>query len=53
MEVVCNKLLHLPVLLTMGMMFLVGIIVPLVCVKIVSLLDKWIPMKWVKLAIGM
>lgn len=52
-EVVCNKLLHLPVLLTMGMMFLMGIIVPLVCVKIVSLLDKRIPMKWVKLAIGM
>lgn len=52
-EVVCNKLLHLPVLLTMGMMFLAGITVPLVCVKIVSLIDKRISMKWVKLAIGM
>ena len=52
-EVVCNKLLHFPVLLTMGMMFLAGITVPLVCVKIVSLIDKRISMKWVKLAIGM
>lgn len=52
-EVVCNKLLHLPALLTMGMMFLAGITVPLVCVKIVSLIDKRISMKWVKLAIGM
>ena len=52
-EVACNKLLHLPVLLTMGMMFLAGITVPLVCVKIVSLIDKRISMKWVKLAIGM
>lgn len=52
-EVVCNKLLHLPVLLTMGMMFLAGIAVPLIYVKIVSLIDKRIPMKWVKLAIGM
>lgn len=53
MEVVCNKLLHLPVLLTMGVMFLAGIAVPLVCVKIVSLIDKRIPVKWVKLVIGM
>ena len=52
-EVVCNKLLHFPLLLTMGMMFLAGITVPLVCVKIVSLIDKRISMKWVKLAIGM
>lgn len=52
-EVVCNKLLHFPVLLTMGMMFLAGIAVPLVCVKIVLLIDKRIPMKWVKLATGM
>ncbi len=52
-EVVCNKLLHLPVMLTMGVMFLAGIAVPLVCVKIVSLIDRRIPMKWVKLAIGM
>lgn len=52
-EVVFNKLLHLPVLLTMGMMFLAGIAVPLVCVRIVSLIDKRISMKWVKLAIGM
>jgi hypothetical protein len=51
-EVVCNKLLHLPVLLTMSTMFLAGITVPLICVKIVSLMDKRIPMKWVKLAIG-
>lgn len=52
-EVVCNKLLHLPVLLTMSTMFLVGIAVPLICVKIVSLIDKRIPMKWVKITIGM
>lgn len=52
-EVVCNKLLHLPVLLTMVMMFLAGITVPLVCVKIVSFIDNRISMKWVKLAIGM
>lgn len=52
-EVVCNKLLHLPALLTMGMMFLAGIAVPPVCIKIVSLIDKRISLKWVKLAIGM
>lgn len=52
-EVVCNKLLHLPVLLTMGLMFLAGIAVPLVCVKIVSLIDKRISAKGIKLAIGM
>ena len=52
-EVVCNKLLHLPVLLTMGLMFFAGITVPLVCVKIISLIDKRISMKWVKLAVGM
>ena len=39
--------------LLMGMMFLAGITVPLVCVKIVSLIDKRISMMWVKLAIGM
>lgn len=52
-EVVCNKLLHFPALLTMGIMFLAGIAVPLVCVKIVSLTDKRYSMKWVKAAIGM
>lgn len=52
-EVVCNKLLHLPALLTMGMMFLAGIAVPLICGKIISLIDKRISMKWIKLAIGM
>lgn len=52
-EVVCNKVLHLPALLVMGMMSLAGIAVPLICVKIVSLIDKRISVKWVKLAIGM
>lgn len=52
-EVACNKLLHLPVLLTMGMMFVAGVVVPLICVKIVSLLEKRIPMRWVKFVIGM
>lgn len=52
-EVVCNKLLHLPALLTMCVMFIAGIAVPLICVKIVSLIDKRISMKWLKLAIGM
>lgn len=52
-EVVFNKLLHLPVPLTMGLMFLVGIAVPLVCVKIVAWMDKRIPMRWVKQIIGM
>lgn len=53
LEIACNKILHLPVMLTMGMMFLGGIALPLACVKIVSLLGKWIPMKWAKLIIGM
>ncbi|MBR7179894.1 MAG: acyltransferase [Oscillospiraceae bacterium] len=52
-EVVCNRILHLPALLTMVMMFTAGVCVPLVCVKIVSILEKHIPMKWVKLVIGM
>lgn len=53
LEVVCNRILHLPVLLTMGIMFLGGITAPLICVKLVSLIEKRIPMKWVKLIIGM
>lgn len=52
-EVVFNKILHLPAAMTMGIMFLAGICVPLVCVKIVSLIEKCIPMKWVKPMIGM
>lgn len=52
-EVVFNKLLHLPVPLTMGLMFLAGIAVPLVCVKIVVWMDRRIPMRWVKQIIGM
>lgn len=52
-EVVLNKLLHLPVPLTMGLMFLAGIAVPLVCVKIVAWMDKRISMRWVKQIIGM
>lgn len=52
-EVLCNRILHLPALLTMAMMFTAGVCVPLVCVKIVSILEKHIPKKWVKLVIGM
>ena len=52
-EVVCNRLLHLPALLTMAMMFTAGVCVPLICVKIVSVFEKHVPMKWVKLVIGM
>lgn len=53
LEVLCNKILHLPVLLTMGMMFFGGILVPLICVRIVSWLEKRLSMKWVKVIIGM
>lgn len=52
-EVVCNRILHLPVLLTMGIMFAAGVGVPLICTKVVALLERRIPMKWVKLILGM
>lgn len=52
-EVLLNKLLHLPALVTMLGMFAVGILVPLICVKVVERLEKWIPVRWLRTAMGL
>ena len=52
-EVVFNKVLHLPVLFVMICMFLSGVIVPMVCVKILTAIDRKIPIGWIKTVVGM
>lgn len=52
-EVVLNKLLHLPALLVLVCMFLAGIMVPLVCVKIITELEKKVSLGWLREAVGM
>lgn len=52
-EVVLNKLLHLPAVPVMVCMFLAGVIVPLICVKIITELSKKVPLDWLREAVGM
>lgn len=52
-EVVLNKVLHLSVPLTMLCMFTAGLAIPLLCVQVIRLLDRYIPMRWVKTMVGM
>ena len=52
-EVVLNKILHLPVAVTMLGMFAAGTVVPLVCVNILNLLKENRCVRWLKLALGM
>ena len=52
-EVVLNKVLHLPALFVMICMFLSGVIVPMVCVKILTAIDRKIPIGWIKTVVGM
>lgn len=52
-EVIFNKILHLPVIVTMGGMFLSGVLVPLVVVWMLNTLDKKINVKWLKTVCGM
>ena len=52
-EVALNKVLHLPALFVMICMFLSGVIVPMVCVKILTAIDRKIPIGWIKTVVGM
>lgn len=52
-EVLFNKLLHLPALVTMLCMFTAGIAVPLICVKAVEWMEKRIPMRMLRVSLGM
>ncbi|MBQ8835459.1 MAG: acyltransferase [Oscillospiraceae bacterium] len=52
-EVLLNKLLHLPVAVTMVCMFTAGLVVPLICRKLVLAVDRRIPLGWLKIALGM
>lgn len=52
-EVVLNRILHLPVAVTMVCMFAAGITIPLLCVYIVKRLEKNMPLGWLKAALGM
>lgn len=51
-EVVFNKILHLPVIVTMSGMFLSGVLVPLVVVWMLNTLGKKINVKWLKMICG-
>lgn len=52
-EVALNKVLHLPALFVMICMFMSGVIVPMVCVKILTAIDRKIPIGWIKTIVGM
>ena len=52
-EVLLNKVLHLPALLVMACMFLSGVIGPMICVKILTAIDKKISIGWIKTIAGM
>lgn len=52
-EVLLNKLLHLPALVTMLCMFSVGVVAPLICVRIVEWMEKWIPVRAIQVSLGM
>lgn len=52
-EVVLNKVLHLPALFVMICMFASGVIVPMICVKILTAIDRKIPIGWIKTIAGM
>ena len=52
-EVVMNKVLHLPALFVMICMFLLGVIGPMICIKILTAIDKKIPIGWIKAVVGM
>lgn len=53
MEVVLSRMLQLPVLVSMAGMFMAGIVVPLLCIQIVNWLEKYVPVRWLKLVLGM
>lgn len=52
-EVVFNKIVHLPYLWVMLMMFAAGIIIPLVIVFMVDVIGKKVNLSWLKVMIGM
>ena len=52
-EVALNKVLHLPALFVMICMFASGVIVPMICVKILTAIDRKIPIGWIKTVVGM
>lgn len=53
MEVLLNKMLHLPACVTMLCMFIAGIAVPLICGKAVEWMGRWIPVRALKTSLGM
>lgn len=53
MEVLLNQLLALPVAVTMVCMFTAGILVPLLCVAVISALLKRFPTRWLEVMVGM
>lgn len=52
-EVLLNKLLHLPACMTMLCMFTAGIAVPLICVKVIEWMERWISVRALKASLGM
>lgn len=52
-EVVLNQILHLSIGISMVGMFIAGIMIPLLCVSIVNLLEKYRSVRWLKWTLGM
>ncbi len=52
-EIIMNRICHFPVWITMLGMFFAGMMIPLVCIKIVNWLEKYIPVHWLKAVLGM
>lgn len=51
-EVVLNKLLHLPVCISMIGMFTAGMVGPMICICILNWIEKYLPMRWLKPILG-
>lgn len=52
-EICLNKLLRLPVMVTMAGMLVCGIAGPLVCVFLIGTMEKHLPLKWARVLIGL
>lgn len=52
-EVILNKLLHFPPMLTFAAMFFLGLLVPILVYVSITWLDKRFRIKWIKVLVGM
>lgn len=52
-EVVFNKMFHLPVITVMAAMFISGVTMPLVCAFIINKINERVNVKWIQVIFGM